>query len=496
MKDADEFRNSYVSYDGVWIHLRPDGAFISDELSVPIAAGNRNRMVSKKTADGQIRQSSFLNRSASRIARYMDGQHTVDDIVRTVLEELDASREHGDSICDFIKAEVAKDLATLHPSPRQADLRLTGSTEHYHPVQIAIEMTHRCNCACRHCYLEAGGERERPGELSGDAIIGMLSELIDRGACAFEVTGGEALMHPDFWDVYEYLASQKVLTVVLTNGLLVTEEVAERLGAIESGGIQVSLDGPTAEVHDYLRQQPGCFDAATRAIRLFAEKTDLSVRVAMSIYRRNFDLLEETVQLARELGATQFVSQPVTNNGRAFEEGDRLALAPLEAWCAYESVNALFEEHGPEFFGHKPPKHASLVLTRYLGNCGMASMSVAIDPYGEVRPCLMSPPALGFGNLIRESYDEVFSRSGRLAKLPYLGGVECSECPSIPTCGSCVLKGIEAYCRMREKGFETCRWGKVHKVSELLDELGWDMGAFATAGCTSTVCAGQEGFAL
>ncbi|MBN2129465.1 MAG: radical SAM protein [Sedimentisphaerales bacterium] len=449
-----------------------------------------------KTADGTLGSSRFMNRSARVIAERMNGQNTVDDIVQDVLHRENASEEHAGCILRFMDSEVEDDMAALHPEPGEIRHRVTGSSDFFHPTAINVELTYRCNCKCLHCYVEAGDDASQDDQLTGEDFIGVFGTLIDRGVESLEVTGGEAMLHPDFWDIMEYIASRGIICALLSNGSLVTREVVDRLAALNLKSIQISVDGPNAEMHDYFRQLPGSFQAACRAIRLFAERTDIPIRMATSAWSGNYHLMDEMVNLACELGATSFASSPINNNGRAFADGTRLAMDRREHWVYTESMVKLIQTHGANFLNVIPPQSNSNKLTAYMKNCGAGSASFSLAPNGDVRPCGMSPPELTFGNLKREPFEQVFSRNTRFAQIPHPRHEDCGECPSRGICPPCVIKGLEIYGRMRVKGFEACKWAKVNGVPDVLAELGWDVSPFATGGCTSASACGIQNIML
>ena len=482
-----EITEKYVSYgDEIRLHLRPDGGFIGGPGHVPLSPQHRIAYALKRK--GIFRPSKFLNRTGSSVAMRMNGRNRVGDIVRMVLEEYDAPQESAVPIYDFIKNETQTGMASFHSEPYDSNFRVTGSQSYYYPTSLTLELTHRCNCRCKHCYLSAGEDNDNAKELPPESVVRILETLLEHGVITCEITGGEALMHPGFWDVLECISKHKALAAILTNGFLVTEKIASRIAEFDPAFIQVSLDGPNAEMHDTFRRAPGCFDAATRAIELFAQKTDAVLRVAMSVWPGNLHLMEETMEVGRRLGVDWFVFQPVTSNGRGLQDGEVLALNADEFAVFQITMRRLAAKAGPDVLQMILPK--SQGFAPLFNNCGTAHTSLLVDPTGETRPCSMSPSDVSFGNLSTTSYEDVFSKTGRFARLPDPGGEVCASCQARMVCPPCVQKGIEAYSRMRLKGFESCRWGKEHRVGDILDELGWDMRSFGGTKCSHDSCGG------
>jgi radical SAM protein with 4Fe4S-binding SPASM domain len=166
------------------------------------------------------------------------------------------------------------------------------------------------------------------------------------------------------------------------------------------------------------------------------------------------------------------------NCGRAQECGDTISLIPSERTAMWASIEKNVEKYGATFMGARMREAFSEQLKDYFGNCGVGSKDITINPYGEVRPCLLFPSHLSLGNITEESYDEIFKRNTGFISLPNTGGEECKGCPAYSSCAPCVVKGLKAYCRMRSNGFDSCNWGKVHKVSQLFSDIGWDIESF------------------
>ncbi len=95
---------------------------------------------------------------------------------------------------------------------------------------ILVEVTNACNLACTVCYSDAKGDRVVPA----DQLIAHLDALAKQkgGLDSVQLTGGEALLHPQFWEILAALVDHPLVKKVYlpTNGLLVAKpEIATRL---------------------------------------------------------------------------------------------------------------------------------------------------------------------------------------------------------------------------------------------------------------------------
>jgi len=126
-----------------------------------------------------------------------------------------------------------------------------------------------CNLRCRHCLVDSSPDNKSMAFLEPERIREVLGEAASRGVKEIYFTGGEPFLHRDMAAILA--DSLRVApTSVLTNGTLITEKLAARLGDIArespySLEIRVSIDHPDPEQNDAVRGK-GSFQKATRAL--------------------------------------------------------------------------------------------------------------------------------------------------------------------------------------------------------------------------------------
>ena len=154
---------------------------------------------------------------------------------------------------------------------------------------LELQITNRCNLRCRHCYIGEGSHQD----LSMEQIQRVLKEFEEIQGLRLLLSGGEPLLHPLFWEINDILQNQAFRSVLLSNGTLITKEVAKKLRVHE---VQISLDG-IKEGHESLRGK-GTFEKTLMAIDHLQE-ADIRVSVATMIHRKNlleFDQLASLLQ--------------------------------------------------------------------------------------------------------------------------------------------------------------------------------------------------------
>ena len=124
---------------------------------------------------------------------------------------------------------------------RRLQLRMMETPQRRHVLQWHI--THLCNLRCVHCYQE-----EYARHMDKD-MMGRVLEKYERYLKLLDLpgqinlTGGEPLLHPGFFDLARTIRSHGHRLAVLTNGTLIDRETASRLAALRPVFVQVSLDG-------------------------------------------------------------------------------------------------------------------------------------------------------------------------------------------------------------------------------------------------------------
>ena len=132
------------------------------------------------------------------------------------------------------------------------------------PICLTWELTYACNLECAHC-LSSSGRRD-PRELTTEQCEAVIDELQRMQVFYVNIGGGEPTIRPDFWHLLEYAVDHQVGVKFSTNGVRITPERARVPGrARDYVDVQISLDGATAEVNDYVRG-PGSYDMALTAL--------------------------------------------------------------------------------------------------------------------------------------------------------------------------------------------------------------------------------------
>jgi AdoMet-dependent heme synthase len=168
------------------------------------------------------------------------------------------------------------------------------------PFVAIWETTQACDLSCVHCRASAQPARN-PFELSTLEAQHLIDEIAALQVPVFVLTGGDPLKRPDIFELVHY-ATDKGVRISLTPSAtpLLTREAIQKLKQAGLARLAISLDGPTAEIHDAFRKVPGSFKWTLDAVR-WAHELHLPVQINTTITRHNLKYLDDVISLMEQL---------------------------------------------------------------------------------------------------------------------------------------------------------------------------------------------------
>jgi radical SAM protein with 4Fe4S-binding SPASM domain len=343
------------------------------------------------------------------------------------------------------------------PTPALSERGTAARVEGFsRPYVISWNLTYRCNLACEHCYLDAGGT-----PLVGTANFADRSELgteecfkvIDQIAafapeCVTILTGGEPLLRRDILEIVRRAAERGLWVVVGTNGVRISENVAQRLAEAGARGLSLSLDALDPERHDHFRKVRGAWQNTVDGAGIL-NRTGLPFIVQTTAGSHNLGELDAIADFAHErlaakvwnlyflvpTGRGQFVSDitpaqyddVLASLYRIQRKYDRRML--VNAKCAPHYIKTVLE---------KDDADARIrIYSGGAGGCPAGTHYMGIRPNGDVTPCPYLP--VFAGNLRKATLDDLWTSSELFTGIrarTALGG-RCGDCEMNAHCGGC-----------------------------------------------------------
>jgi sulfatase maturation enzyme AslB (radical SAM superfamily) len=196
------------------------------------------------------------------------------------------------------------------------------------PFEVVWNFTYKCNLKCKHCYENAGGERQP--ELTTDEakqVIDLLSKTAGIGLPALSFSGGEPLARKDFFELAAYAKKHIPYVSIASNGTLLTKDNAKRVKDAGIDYVEISIDGASPQTHDEFRGIPGAFERAIQGVKNCVEE-GIDACIATVLHRNNLAETEKILQLAKDLDV-RFMHFNFIPTGRAKEHVE-LDLTPDE----------------------------------------------------------------------------------------------------------------------------------------------------------------------
>lgn len=272
------------------------------------------------------------------------------------------------------------------------------------PLLVQVELTEACNLRCKFCY---NSQKPRYNK----RVFDMLDRLAEQGVMQINLTGGEPLAHPQFYEILDYACKLFPNVVILSNGSLMNRDALEKIHKADVTSINISIHG-NREKHEALTQVPGSFDASMSAIEYILKRKQIMVSSNFVLNAENFDILEDTICQMHDIGLkymtiTRFIPVGIGSSAK------NLVLSSKELIEAFKIVyNHNKSGIAPHIeFAEATPFCALPVELRNIANCCSYGYDrFYVDVSGELMVCGLSRIRLG-GNILEHSICDIKRQS-------------------------------------------------------------------------------------
>jgi len=238
------------------------------------------------------------------------------------------------------------------------------------PLAVHLELTYDCSLRCPFCYN--GSSAGLPLSLSEWESV--FDDLRSMGTMFVTLTGGDPLQHPSFLEIARAVRTRHLAVKIFTNGMLVDQSMAAAIASLSPLHVELSIHGPNSETHDRTTGVDGSFSTLQRAIALLRAR-HVEVALRMPLTTINQSEFVRVIEYSRNEGLPLLVDPMITVK-------DNRDHSPLRYQADGEAACRLFEllaETGDVPVVDRRPDGV---------NCGLGSLTLAIDPAGWVFPCL------------------------------------------------------------------------------------------------------------
>jgi len=300
------------------------------------------------------------------------------------------------------------------------------------PLSGSIDLTHRCNLQCIHCYLDPQGSKRKniQEEMSTDQVIRVLDEITSAGCLYLLITGGEPLIRRDFHAIYRRAKENGLLITIFTNGTLIDSRILELFKELPPKAIEISLYGATADTYERISGVKGSYKRCMENIQQLLD-LHINLKLKTILMTTNQHEFYDMEKIAKDFGV------PFRFDAALFPRlnGDT---SPMKLRVtAEEAIEKEFSEpqrrrEWEEFYDH----FKEIPSSNHQYECAAGLTYFHIDPYGNLQPCLM---CIGhkvsiLGGKFMAGWQEEMPKVRKIEMNP---DQICYGCPKRILCGYC-----------------------------------------------------------
>ena len=333
-----------------------------------------------------------------------------------------------------LDAALARALATTRDSDELRELIRAGRLSEVtgvRPLNLELDIVNKCNFRCVMCMMSHPAQQEQQLQRMPLERFEKLADEVFWHVHALSLTyGAEPLLHPEFARFLAIAQRYRIPRVhAVTNGSLLTEEIAHALVEHETHSIVVSLDAANPVTYQRIRLGGNWSTLIENLERLQRIKRQLGrvkplLELAFVMMRSNIMELPAFVELGKQLGVDAIyaihmvpfaplqIDQETCAN---IKETTNSMLRTARATAVRLGVNFT----SPPEFGIPPAGGATgegtrrfglpvSTATSQAGLCPFPWHFAAIDMRGDVIPCGWWQGGAPMGNIYRESFASIW----------------------------------------------------------------------------------------
>jgi len=191
-------------------------------------------------------------------------------------------------------------------------IKLLKAGEQTVPLQVHLVLSNACNQRCSFCAYRmkdflANENFVENHMLSLEKAQKCLLDFKEMGVKAVQYTGGgEPLVHPNHFDLFQRTLDLGLDLALVTNGMALKEVTSDVLG--DASWVRVSVDSASAKTYGFIRNvKSTVFNQVINNIKdLVAYRRKAIIGVGFVVEKENYLEIFEAAKLFKELGVDNF----------------------------------------------------------------------------------------------------------------------------------------------------------------------------------------------
>lgn len=384
-----------------------------------------------------------LNNAAGKIIRKIENQTT------------DFTAEEIEFINELQKLGVITSEQQLTPLPKNIDNQPDQNSvfddlnkyaaKNLIPASATFELTYKCGLNCIHCYVDKTEKREQ--ELSTEKIKDFIKEFKDLGGAYITFTGGDPFFKKDFEEIFNFAREKRIAVSIMSPCWNTDNEMLKRIAEKGIFTFQISFYGHNAEIHDKFTTQKGSFEKTLSAARLLRE-LGVIVYAAVTVSTENIKYFDEITSFLKKEKFQYHFNFNIFKKRNGDRSPEKLNISETEL------KEALFKLKLPNrgrLFNLKPDEPP----------CNAAHSIFAVDPFGNLYPCLEIREKAG--SLKENSLKEIWKNSKTLntiRNLKFSDLTDCPDCKFKNSCNRCAGTALKENLTIKDHSKFDCKYAK------------------------------------
>ncbi len=345
-----------------------------------------------------------------------------------------------------------KTITDIYYQETEQDLRLSTQDYFLEEVQetpqisaLQFELSSRCNERCIHCYIP-NNKKNHGFDMPLDKVKAIIDEFSAMGGIHITLSGGEAFLHKDLFEIVKYSREKDLKISILSNLITLKPEDIPFLKSMNLSLIQTSLYSTEEDIHDAITTVKGSCKKTKAAIEMLIAadipvqiscpimKTNLNSYIGVLDYAKKYNIKAQTdyIMMARSDFSTDNLNQRLS-----IEETETLLRQIIERDIAYTERT----------LKQIPKKEAMLLDFEKFKKqplCSVGYDNCCITANGDVYPCA-GWQAYILGNIYKQSLKEIWENSPKVKFLRTITEEtfeKCLKCEAYNYCSRCLVRNF------------------------------------------------------
>lgn len=383
-----------------------------------------------------------VNNTGADILKLCDGKHTVAEIQDEICRKYKQTDKEQvrKEVLLFLSAAAVLEFVSSSEFKRPEYKGRSSAIVPHKLDELWLYYTMACNLRCKHCLVSAGKGLKK--ELSNDEFKKIIDESITLGVKRFYITGGEPFIREGIFDLIKYITkTRRRELIILTNAMLFDDRKIAALKKLVSPRLilQVSLEGPNAEIHDSLRGK-GSFDRTVEGIKKLID-IGITPIVSTAISRINEKDIQKTSRFLSKLGIQEHNLLWLHAKGRGARNADDLFVPAENIARTMKKIKKTYKEQEVILDNIESLKvRVRTKRGRKNDLCNNCYEKICVNADGHVYPCgsLNGDKHFDAGSVRNKSLKDIWLNSkamkqGRANSVQ--NKAECRECYLKYFCG-------------------------------------------------------------